>query len=114
MGIELAIVSNFDSRLYAVLEALELSQWFASVTISTHVGSAKPEPAIFEAALANHGCSPQDAWHVGDSWSEDYEGAVAAGLKGIWLNRRENAIQPARPTTHEINDLTALGLILNS
>jgi putative hydrolase of the HAD superfamily len=114
LGIELAIVSNFDSRLYAVLEALELSQWFASVTISTHVGSAKPEPAIFEAALANHGRSPQDAWHVGDSWSEDYEGAVAAGLKGIWLNRRENAIQPARPTTREINDLTALSSILNS
>jgi putative hydrolase of the HAD superfamily len=114
LGIELAIISNFDSRLYPVLEALELSQWFASVTISTHVGSAKPESAIFASALAHHGYSPQDAWHVGDSWSEDYEGAIAAGLKGIWLNRSHNSIQSAQPTRTEIHDLAALHLILDA
>jgi putative hydrolase of the HAD superfamily len=114
LGIELAIISNFDSRLYPVLEALELSQWFASVTISTHVGSAKPESAIFASALADRGYSPQDAWHVGDSWSEDYEGAIAAGLKGIWLNRSHNSIQSAQPISTEIHDLAALHLILNA
>jgi putative hydrolase of the HAD superfamily len=114
LGIELAIVSNFDSRLYAVLEALELSRWFESVTISTHVGSAKPETAIFESALANHSYSPQDAWHVGDSWSEDYEGAIAAGLKGIWLNRSHNSSQSAQPIRTEIHDLAALHLILDA
>jgi len=114
LEIELAIVSNFDSRLYAVLEALELSQWFTSVTISTHVGSAKPESAIFESALAKHGYSPKDAWHVGDSWAEDYEGAIAAGLKGIWLNRSHNSIQSAQPIRTEIHDLAALHLILDA
>ncbi len=114
LGIELAIISNFDSRLHAVLEALELSQWFTSVTISTHVGSAKPEPSIFESALAKHGYSPQDAWHVGDSWSEDYEGAIAAGLKGIWLNRREDSNSFTQPTIPEIHDLAALSSILDA
>jgi putative hydrolase of the HAD superfamily len=114
LGIELAIISNFDSRLHAVLEALELSQWFNSVTISTHVGFAKPESAIFESALAHYDYAPQDAWHVGDSWSEDYEGAIAAGLKGIWLNRSNSPIQSAQPIRTEIHDLAALHLILDA
>lgn len=86
-GIELGIISDFDSRLFAVLKALDLASWFSSITISTHVGTAKPERGIFEAALANHSLRPDQCWHVGDSWSEDYQGAIAAGLQGIWLNR---------------------------
>lgn len=87
LEIELAIISNFDSRLYSVLQALGIAHWFQSVTISTQVGAAKPDAAIFEVAIAKHPYLPTQAWHVGDSWSEDYEGATAAGLQGIWLNR---------------------------
>jgi putative hydrolase of the HAD superfamily len=86
-GIELGVLSNFDSRLYAVLPALDLAGFFTSVTISTEVGAAKPDARMFEAALRKHDCSPDAAWHVGDSFQEDYEGAKAAGLRGIWLRR---------------------------
>lgn len=89
-GIELGIISNFDSRIYAVLDALELSHCFQTITISTEVGAAKPHPLIFATALQKHGCQPAAAWHIGDSYQQDYEGAKAAGLKGIWLNRSEN------------------------
>jgi putative hydrolase of the HAD superfamily len=114
-NIELAIISNFDSRLYKVLKALELDHWFQSVTLSTQVGAAKPESAIFEAALAQHQHLPTQAWHVGDSWSEDYEGAITAGLQGIWLNREsplKDAQQRADFTAPEISTLTALQTIL--
>jgi len=86
-GVELGILSNFDSRIHRVLTALELSPFFTSVTISTEVGAAKPNPKVFAAALAKHSCSPSDAWHIGDSLQEDYEGAKAAGLRGILLQR---------------------------
>jgi putative hydrolase of the HAD superfamily len=111
LGVELAIVSNFDSRLYAVLEALDLDQWFSSVTISTQVGAAKPERSIFEAALAIHGCKPDRAWHVGDSWAEDYQGATAAGLRGVWLNRHGPQNLSAKLT---IDSLSMLQLILET
>ncbi|HEY9735565.1 MAG TPA: HAD family hydrolase [Trichocoleus sp.] len=88
-GIELGVLSNFDSRLYSVLEVLRLADFFRSVTISTEVGAPKPDPLIFATALQKHRCAPQEAWHVGDSYKEDYEGAKAAGLKGIWLNRQK-------------------------
>jgi putative hydrolase of the HAD superfamily len=87
MGIALGIVSNFDSRLYTVLNALDIGEFFTSVTISTEVGAAKPERQIFTTALDKHGCPAGAAWHIGDSYSADYEGANASGIKGIWLKR---------------------------
>jgi putative hydrolase of the HAD superfamily len=84
-GINLEIISNFDTRLYAVLTALDLAPYFSQVTISTIVGSAKPEPAIFQAALADR--AAKRAWHIGDSELEDYQGATAAGLQAFLLER---------------------------
>jgi putative hydrolase of the HAD superfamily len=86
-GIPLGIVSNFDSRLYQVLAVLGLAPFFQSVTISTEAGAAKPRAEIFQVALAKHHCPAAAAWHVGDSWSEDYQAATAVGLQGLWLQR---------------------------
>lgn len=116
MGLTLGIISNFDSRLYAVLKALELKEWFTSITLSTEVGASKPERFIFETALAKHQCRAEDAWHIGDSWTEDYQGAEAAGLQGIWLNRERAELPPgATPLAQvvEIADLSMLHSILN-
>ncbi|NEQ55296.1 MAG: HAD-IA family hydrolase [Leptolyngbya sp. SIO3F4] len=87
MGISLGIISNFDSRIYSVLEALELKQYFESITISTEAGAAKPAPLIFTTALQKHSCSPYEAWHIGDSRKDDVKGAQAVGLRSIWLKR---------------------------
>jgi putative hydrolase of the HAD superfamily len=87
LGIELGVLSNFDSRLYSVLQSLELAQFFTSVTISWEVGAAKPQPQIFAVGLDKHRCPAELAWHIGDSFEEDYHGAKAAGLRAIWLRR---------------------------
>jgi putative hydrolase of the HAD superfamily len=90
-GVELGVISNFDSRLYQVLDALKLIDYFQSITISSEVGAAKPDPLIFAKALQKHRCEATQAWHVGDSKTDDYEGAKAAGLRGIWI-QRENPL----------------------
>ena len=87
MGIELGVVSNFDSRLHRVLGILGLAPYFQSITLSTEVGAAKPSAQIFEAALAKHSCEASQAWHVGDSEAEDYAGARAAGIKAVLVAR---------------------------
>lgn len=86
-GVQLAVLSNFDSRLHQVLDALDLSQYFSTVTISTEVSAAKPQPEIFTTALHKYQCPPHLAWHIGDSLEDDYLGAKAAGLTAIWLDR---------------------------
>jgi putative hydrolase of the HAD superfamily len=86
-GIPLGVLSNFDSRLYTVLKVLDLQQYFSTVTISTEVGAAKPQPAIFKAALSKYDCLPTAAWHIGDSRDDDYVGASGVGMTAIWLDR---------------------------
>jgi putative hydrolase of the HAD superfamily len=83
--IQLELISNFDTRLYAVLAALNLQEYFSSVTISTVVGAAKPATEIFQVALA--GRAAHQSWHIGDSEVEDYQGATAAGLQAFLVQR---------------------------
>jgi putative hydrolase of the HAD superfamily len=91
-GLELGIVSNFDSRLYEILLGLGIDRFFESVTLSSFAGAAKPSLQIFKRALAKHGVSPGDALHIGDSLREDVQGASAAGIKAVLLHRQEEAV----------------------
>ncbi|HLP90594.1 MAG TPA: HAD family hydrolase [Nostocaceae cyanobacterium] len=90
LGVELGILSNFDSRIYSVLQSLGLKDYFNSITISTQARAAKPDPQIFKIALQKHKCDPEEAWHIGDSLEDDYQGAKAAGIRGIWINRENS------------------------
>jgi putative hydrolase of the HAD superfamily len=86
-GIELGVISNFDSRIYPVLNQLGLEYFFRSITISSSTGAAKPNPVIFQIALQKHNCSPERAWHIGDSKKEDYQGAKAVGIEAFLIKR---------------------------
>jgi putative hydrolase of the HAD superfamily len=95
-GCRAGIVTNFDSRILRLLPALDLGGRFDSITRSSAVGAAKPDPAIFHAALARHGVPPGDALHVGDSPAEDVAGAAAAGLLGVLIDRHRRHADPSR------------------
>jgi putative hydrolase of the HAD superfamily len=86
-GLELGIVSNFDSRLFSVLRGLGLSELFDTVTISSLAKAAKPAPRIFQVALEKHGLDPREAVHVGDNLHDDLEGARQAGLCAVLMDR---------------------------
>ncbi|PZO39361.1 MAG: hydrolase [Pseudanabaena frigida] len=106
--ITLGLLSNFDSRIYSVVKALKLEHYFDSITISTEVGAAKPDPFIFQAALVKHQIerSPDLAWHIGDSFGEDYEGASAVGITAFWLNRDHKlTTDPAKLAARTISTL---------
>lgn len=86
-GIELGIISNFDTRLFNVLRGLGIAELFDTVTISSLARAAKPAPQIFTYALDLHAVEPGEALHVGDSLREDLEGARQAGLLSVLLER---------------------------
>lgn len=87
LGYPLGIISNFDSRLRAVCRGLGIAGYFSTMTISSEVGAAKPDPAIFRHALAAHGVTPGEALHVGDNPEGDIEGALTAGLRAVLVDR---------------------------
>lgn len=86
-GLILGVLSNFDHRLYGILDGLGLRRYFHSVTISSEAGYAKPSPEIFETALARHVLRPAEALHVGDSEHHDVAGATAAGIAVALIDR---------------------------
>jgi putative hydrolase of the HAD superfamily len=86
-GIGRAVVSNFDSRLITILDGLGLAPCFDEIFVSSSVGYAKPDPRVFEFVLNTRRLAPQNVLHVGDSISNDLEGAAAAGIKGLLVDR---------------------------
>jgi putative hydrolase of the HAD superfamily len=82
------MISNFDYRVYGILEGLGLRRYFDSMTISSEAGWAKPAPEIFRVALERHAIQPAEALHVGDSEDTDLAGARAAGIAGVLLDRK--------------------------
>jgi putative hydrolase of the HAD superfamily len=87
LGIRLVVVSNWDCSLTDVLGGLGLLPLLDGVVTSAEVGAAKPDPRVFEVALEQAGCAPGQALHVGDSVENDLEGAIAAGVRGVLLDR---------------------------
>ena len=86
-GFALAVVSNWDSHLPRLLDALGLASRFSTLAVSAIEETGKPDPEIFHRACARVDVTPAEALHVGDSFAEDYEGARAAGLAALLLDR---------------------------
>jgi putative hydrolase of the HAD superfamily len=87
-GLTLGVISNFDYRVYGILNGLGLGAYFDSITISSEAGSAKPSPDIFKVALGSHALAAAEAIHVGDSAQMDLAGAQGAGLAAVLFDRK--------------------------
>jgi HAD superfamily hydrolase (TIGR01509 family) len=86
-GLTLVCVSNWDCSLPDVLERCGLREALDGVVTSAEAGARKPDPEIFAPALALAGVGANAALHVGDTVSEDVEGARAAGIAALHLDR---------------------------
>lgn len=94
-GVRLVVASNWDVSLHGVLDRTGLRELLDGVVTSAEIGTAKPDPALFEAALAVAGARPEHARHVGDSLLEDVEGARRAGIEPVWLRREGGPDAPS-------------------
>jgi putative hydrolase of the HAD superfamily len=103
----MAIISNWDHRLFSIVEQLGLSRFFEQIIASAAVGVAKPGLGIFKAALGEMGAEPADCLHIGDSLEDDYHGAQRAGLKAVLLNRHNKPYNDV-VAVHTLTDLIPL------
>lgn len=62
---------------------------FDSLLVSDEVGIRKPDPAIFELSLHQLGLQREDVLFVGDSMTDDFAGAVNAGIDFCFYNRAQ-------------------------
>ena len=79
----MAVISNSDGKIDAVLERCGILDCFQSITDSGKVGYEKPHSAIFKAALREMKARPTESLYVGDIYSVDYVGACKAGMQAV-------------------------------
>ena len=109
----LGLVTNGASCLQREkLEASGLRRFFDVVVVSGEVGVGKPEAAIFRHALARLDAPAEATAMVGDSLARDIDGAVAAGLSAIWINRFRRPRPDGRGGLLEITNLSQAPRVL--
>jgi FMN phosphatase YigB (HAD superfamily) len=86
LGLRMVVVSNADGSVEQQLIEHGLRAHFDVVIDSHVVGAVKPDPEIFEIALARSGAERPRTLHVGDSYDADVLGARGAGVHGLLLD----------------------------
>jgi putative hydrolase of the HAD superfamily len=85
-GVRTAVISNSNGTIRALMERLRLLDKLDFVIDSGEEGVEKPDPRIFQTALARAGAKPEETAYVGDLYSIDVRGARAAGIRPVLLD----------------------------
>lgn len=89
-GCQLGVVSNWAPALQDLLRDLQLAPFFDEILGSAEVGYRKPDPQIFQLALERLGARADQTMHVGDLPEADGEGALAAGITPVIIDRHQD------------------------
>jgi len=88
-GYLLGMASNFDSRLRTIVRGMPGLKPVSQLVISSEVGWRKPATEFFHAMCEAAKLRPEEICFVGDNWTNDYQGAIDAGLKPLFLDLRQ-------------------------
>ncbi len=103
----IAVISNADGKIDAVLRRCGIIDCFTSITDSGNVGQEKPHPAIFDAALREMKAEPAESLYVGDVYSVDYVGARNAGMQAVLFDVAGAYREREFPRVESLADLEA-------
>ncbi len=104
-GFRLGLISNFEGWLEELLVELEVGHIFDISIISGLEGVEKPDPEIFELALARADAAAHATVHVGDSLHMDVEPASAVGINAVLLDRSGRHPDVDAPTIRSLSEL---------
>ncbi len=86
-GMRIGLISNTHRSLTSFQDHFELDDLVSGAISSSEHGFMKPHPSIFRAALDLLGAQAGESVMVGDSPSDDIEGALRIGMRGVLLRR---------------------------
>jgi putative hydrolase of the HAD superfamily len=87
-GYRIAVASNLDARIHAILGSVGSAPAFDFVLPSSQIGFRKPHRCFFDAVVARAGVPPSAILYVGDDPYNDLRGAREAGLSAVLIDRR--------------------------
>ena len=106
----LGVLSN-NHHLPAEVRRLRLDDWF-EVALTPPEGVYKPDRRAFDHACTTVGALPAEVVYVGDSILADVEGALAAGLVPVWVDRYDDGWVPPAGV-HRVGSFDALPDLLD-
>jgi len=110
-GLKLGLISN-SHRCLTSFQTHFAIEGLMSVTVSSaQCGHMKPDPRIFQEALARMQVPASRAVMVGDSLTHDVIGAREAGMRGVLLDRGQR-VTLDDPTIPVIRSLRELAQVL--
>jgi putative hydrolase of the HAD superfamily len=86
-GVRIGLISNSHRCLTSFQSHFELGGLIAGAISGPEHGYMKPNPTIFQAALARVNVRAEESLMVGDSVRQDIEGALRTGMKAVLLHR---------------------------
>ena len=115
-GISTGVISNGDSaHQWAKAEALGIPELISRdcIVISGDIGHSKPDVEAFRAMERRLGVCPDTCWFLGDTYECDVLGALGAGWRCIWFNRRNRNLAKSN-LRHTIEVRTEADMILRA
>lgn len=97
------ITNNRTAEQADKLRFMGMTELVDALITSEDVGVPKPDPRIFGAALQQLAARPEETVLVGDNWHADVLGALAVGIRPLWLNR-----YGAQKPLADVPEITAL------
>jgi putative hydrolase of the HAD superfamily len=112
-GYKIGLVSNWDGTLAATCSELGLTPYVDYVGDSTVFGRSKPDPSFFLHVLDMLGVRPEHAFHVGDHYAADVEGARAAGITPILIDILGHDVGACEHSTTDLHNVLRLAHLLS-
>jgi len=85
--VPLALVTNGPPDIQRLkIDQTGIGPYLSAIVTSGETGVGKPDPAAFRLAVDLVGVAADHAVMVGDSWERDVGGALATGMRAVWIS----------------------------
>jgi putative hydrolase of the HAD superfamily len=105
MGLKIGVISNWSARLPGLLQRLGIAERVDFVLCSAIERVEKPDPQMFERALARAGVRADEALHAGDDFEKDVLGAQHVGLRAVLVDHEQTADRAHTPRVRDLHEL---------
>ena len=96
-GLKVTVTGNVmfwpGSYTRLLLERFGLMDHIDKTFFADEVKAFKPMREMFEKPLKAFNVKPEEAIHIGDTYAEDFEGALKAGLWAVWINPEAEVVK---------------------
>lgn len=107
LGLATNAADSDEAEIRAALARVGLDSWIDRIYAYRTIRRRKPSPEFFEAVLEDLDLPRPQVIMVGDDLDNDVRGALACGLKAVWLNERSTGElqEPRLRTIHSLQEL---------